>query len=176
MQAVRNLFLGHSEKLTDTKALVRDRGSQFTASFDAVFRAEGSKVLATPVRTPVADASAERWIGSLRRELLDGTIIWNQRQLERLVTEYIDHDNGHRPHRALQQRQPSPPPVSDTALPSPTANITRLPRCDGLINEYRNAARTPRPGFWHPHARAHGLGRSTWPDGFLRCVAVTRPR
>ena len=140
VQAARNLFLGHSEKLANTKALVRDRGSQFTASFDDVFRTEGIKVLTTPVRTPVANAFAERWIGSLRRELVDRTIIWNQRQLQRLVTEYIDHYNGHRPHRALQQQPPSPPVAPDTALPFPTANITRLPRCDGLINEYGNAA------------------------------------
>ena len=75
VQAARNLFLGHSEKLANTKALVRDRGSQFTASFDDVFRTEGIKVLSIPVRTPVANAFAERWIGSLRRELLDRTII-----------------------------------------------------------------------------------------------------
>jgi len=140
VQAARNLFLGHSEKLANTKALVRDRGSQFTASFDDVFRTEGIKVLTTPVRTPVANAFAERWIGSLRRELLDRTIIWNQRQLQRLVTEYIDHYNRHRPHRALQQRAPSPPDNPETALASTTAKITRHPRCDGLINEYKNAA------------------------------------
>ena len=49
-------------------------------------------------------AVAERWIGTLRRELLDRTIIWNQRQLERLVADYIDHYNTHRPHCSLDQR------------------------------------------------------------------------
>lgn len=102
-QAARNLFLAHGDKLTNTRALVRDRGSQFTASFDTVFRTEGIKVLATPVRTPVANAFAERWIGSLRRELLDRTIIWNQRQLHRLVTEYVDHYNGHRPSLGVRR-------------------------------------------------------------------------
>ena len=46
-------------------------------------------ILKTPVRAPVANALAERWIGSIRRELLDRTIIWNRRQLECVVTDYV---------------------------------------------------------------------------------------
>jgi len=140
VQAARNLFLVHGAKLTDAKALVRDRGSQFTRSFDEMFRTEGMTVPKTPVRTPVANSIAERWIGTLRRELLDRTIIWNRRQLHRLVTDYIDHYNRHRPHRALQQQAPSPLPTTEAPAPSPTHTVVRLPRSNGLINEYKNAA------------------------------------
>ena len=122
------------------RALVRDRGSQFTRAFDEVFRTEGIKILITPIRTPVANSFAERWIGTLRRELLDRTIIWNQRQLHRLVTNYVDHYNAHRPHRALQQRAPTAPADHELESPSPTAEIIWLPRCDGPINEYKIAA------------------------------------
>ncbi len=140
-QAARNLFLVHGEKVANAKALVRDRGSQFTASFDEVFRTEGIKVLKTPVRTPVANSIAERWIGTLRRELLDRTIIWNQRQLHRLVVDYIDHYNAHRPHRALQQRPPFRADGAATgAAPPPSDNVIGFPRCDGLINEHKAAA------------------------------------
>ena len=118
-QAARNLFLDHADQLTDARALVRDRGSQFIDAFDEIFRTEGLKILKTPVRTPVANSYAERWIGSVRRELLDRTIIWNQRQLERLVADYIDHYNEHRPHRSLEQR----PPLA-TGAPPPWANVT----------------------------------------------------
>ena len=72
---------------------MRDRGSQFIRAFDEIFRTEGCKVLKTPIQTPVANAFAERWIGTLRRELLDRTIIWNRRQLKKLVVDYIDHYN-----------------------------------------------------------------------------------
>ena len=139
IQAARNLFMIDGGKLADTRALVRDRGSQFTAAFDEVFRTEGIEVLKTPVRTPVANSFAERWIGTLRRELLDRTIVWNRQQLQRLVVDYIDHYNRHRPHRSLQQHPPSPPHSPDEARP-PTAEVIRLPRCDGLVNEYKNAA------------------------------------
>lgn len=139
-QAARNLFLVSGERLGSARALVRDRASQFSASFDAVFRDEGMKVLVTPVRAPVANSWAERWILSLRRELLDRTLVWNQRQLQRLITDYIDHYNRHRPHRALQQRPPTPPAPQE-ATPAPAeGNVIRHPRCDGLINEYENAA------------------------------------
>ena len=87
-QAARNLFLRYDHKLRGCRALVRDCGSQFTASFDEIFATEGVRVLKSPVRTPVANSFAERWIGTLRREVLAWTNIWNRRQLEALVTEY----------------------------------------------------------------------------------------
>ncbi len=101
-----------------------------------MFRTEGIRVLKTPVRTPVANAFAERWIGTLRRELLDRTITWNQRQLRRLLDDYIDH----RPHRSLQQRPPSPADDRVEANPAADGTVIRFPRCNGLINEYKAAA------------------------------------
>jgi putative transposase len=145
-QAARNLFLRHSDQLTASRALVRDRGSQFIDSFDEIFRTEGLKILKTPVRTPVANAFAERWIGTIRRELLEQpeglprTIIWNKRQLEGLVVDYIKHYNEHRPHRSLDQRPPLPTPGSGPGPGPPRLRIVKSTRCDGLINEYRNAA------------------------------------
>ena len=137
-QAARNLLLQYGHQLADAQALVRDRASQFIDAFEEIFRTERMKILKTPVRTPVANAFAERWIGTLRRELLDRTIIWNRRQLNKLVVDYIDHYNTHRPHRSLDQRPPvatDPPDQPDSHL-----QVVRTARCGGLINEYRNAA------------------------------------
>lgn len=138
-QAARNLFMAHSERLEQARALVRDRGSQFIDSFDEIFRTEGMKILKTPVRVPVANTFAERWIGSIRRELLDRTIIWNQHQLERLVRDYIAHHNQHRPHQSLGQRPPTPADDPPEAPPA-TISVLRTSRCDGRIHEYENAA------------------------------------
>ncbi|MCP5029777.1 MAG: transposase family protein [Actinomycetia bacterium] len=141
-QAARNLFLRDATPLAGSRALVRDRGSQFIDTFDEILRTEGLK---TPVRTPVANSYAERWIGSIRRELLKQpkglprTIIWNQHQLERLVVDYIDHYNDHRPHRSLDQR---PPRATDASTPPGQHHlqVVKSAQRDGLINEYRNAA------------------------------------
>ena len=119
---------------------MRDRGSQFVDAFDQIFHTEHIRILTTPIRTPVANAFAERWIGTLRRELLDRTLIWNRRQLERLTVDYIDHYNAHRPHRSLNEQPPQP----FEAPPQPTHNhhlrVVKSTRCNGLINEYQNAA------------------------------------
>jgi transposase InsO family protein len=135
----RNLFLRHADRLTGSRALVRDRGSQFVDAFDEIFQTESLKILKTPVRTPVANSFAERWIGSIRRELFDRTLIWNRHQLERLVADYINHYNEHRPHRSLDQRPPlrtrAPPLLDQRHL-----RVMKSSRCDGLIHEYRNAA------------------------------------
>ncbi len=140
-QAARNFFLRRGDRLAGARALVRDRGSQFVEAFDEIFGTEGLKILKTPVRTPVANTFAERWIGTLRRELLDRTIIWNQRQLERLVLDYIDHYYIHRPHRSLGERPPRPAVTrEETRAAPPPVRVARTSRCDGLINEYREAA------------------------------------
>ena len=137
-QGARNLLLQYGHQLADAQALVRDRANQFIDAFDEIFRTKRMKILKTPVRTPVANAFAEPWIDTLRRELLDRTIIWNRRQLNKLVVDYIDHDNTHRPHRSLDQRPPvttDPPDQPDRHL-----QVVKTARCDGLNNEYRNAA------------------------------------
>jgi transposase InsO family protein len=83
--------------------LIRDRDTKFTTAFDAVFTAAGVNVLRSPVRARRANAIAERWVGGVRRECLDRMLIVNQRHLEQVLAEYVDHFNGHRPHRSLDQ-------------------------------------------------------------------------
>jgi transposase InsO family protein len=118
--------------------LIRDRDSKFTAIFDAIFASEAIRILRTPVRAPRANAIAERWIGTVRRELLDRMLILNQRQLEVVLAEYVAHFNTHRPHRTLDRAaplQPLPPPAS----PSPL-RVRRRERLGGLIHEYSQVA------------------------------------
>ena len=93
------LLLGHrvsslvGDRVGQFRFLVRDRDAKFTAAFDAVFAAEGIRVLRTPVRAPRANAYAERWVGTVRRELLDRMLIFGCRQLRSVLAEYADHDN-----------------------------------------------------------------------------------
>ena len=83
--------------------VIRDRNSTFTSMFDAVFTGEDIRILCTPVRVPRANAIAERWIGTLRRELLDRILILYHRYLEAVLVEYGAHVNDHRSPRALHQ-------------------------------------------------------------------------
>lgn len=136
-QAARNLLM----RLPDNHAfrfLIRDGAGQFTASFDTVFAGAGITAIRTPPRSPQANAFAERWVRTLRHELLDLTIVWNERQLRRLLDEYLDHYNRHRPHRALRQRAPND--HQDVAPIGPGQPMRRHTTCAGLINEYRPAA------------------------------------
>ena len=168
-QAARNLFLRHGHRFANARALVRDRGGQFVAAFDEIFQTEGVTVLKTPVRTPVANAFAERWIGTLRRELLDRTIIWNRSQLERLVVEYIEHYNHHRPHRSLDQRPPSALEQPADSSTQRRRQATRPPAAPALSTSTGAQHDHPRPTFRHPHprmsvsiGRADGLCQLRW--------------
>src|SRR6188508_1705187 len=87
--------------------LIRDRDSKFTAAFDAVFSGADIRIIRTPVRAPRANAIAERFIGTLRRECLDHLLITGPRHLAVVLHEYVEHYNAHRPHRSLHQRPPA---------------------------------------------------------------------
>lgn len=120
--------------------LIRDRDTKFTASFDAVFEADGARVITTPIRAPNANAHAERWVGTARGECLDWTVVLGRRHLERVLSEYVAHYNVHRPHRALGLCAPVRPRERPRALGHGADRITRRPILAGLINEYERAA------------------------------------
>ena len=154
-QQARNISMELAEGASAVKFLIWDRDTQFTASFDAVFAAEGMRIIKTPVRAPRANAVCERVIGTLRRECLDRMLIVGRRHLETVLTEYVEHYNSHRPHRSLGQRAP---PASDTTASLPGdgdfAKVRRTDRLGGLIHEYRLAARAGGTGFRHRQVRA----------------------
>ena len=140
-QQARNLCMELAEQANAVKFLIRDRDAKFTSSFDAVFAAEGITILKTPVRAPRANAIAERFVGTARRECVDRMLILGRRHLEAVLGEYIEHYNGRRPHRSLGQQAPSKADVT----PAPVGNVTAEPlrRSDvlgGLIHEYRFVA------------------------------------
>jgi putative transposase len=117
---------------------VGDPASPQSAAFDMVFAAAGIQVLLTPVRAPRANAYAERWVGSVRREVLDRMLIVGRRHLERVLGEYVIHYNSHRPHRALGQAPPLAP--ARPSWPSPDARVVRHDRLGGLVHEYAQVA------------------------------------
>jgi putative transposase len=103
-----------------------------------VFTAIGVRIIKTPVQAPRANAIAERWIASARRECLDRMLITAERHLRLVLGEYVDHYNSHRPHRALQQNPPtgrSHPPAMGTNI-----RVLRRDRLGGLIREYAQVA------------------------------------
>src|SRR6476661_1137349 len=92
-QQARNLLMDLGEGADRFRFLIRDRDSKFTAAFDAVFTGADIRIINTPVRAPRANAIAERFIGTLRRECLDHLPITGTRHLTAVLQEYIDHYN-----------------------------------------------------------------------------------
>jgi len=139
-QQARNLLMELADRIGQFRFLVRDRDAKFTAAFDfdAVFASEGIRVLRTLVQAPRANAVAERWVGTVRRELLDRMLILGRRQLEVALAGYGAHYNVHRPHRSLGQAPPlgpDPPMASSGDIA-----VLRVDRLGGLIHEYVQVA------------------------------------
>ena len=134
-QQARNLFM--AEDLAHVRFLIRDRDSKFIRSFDDVFAFEGARVIRTPVRSPKANAFAERVVRTIRWDLLDWTLVAGRRHLDRILREYVEHYNAQRPHRGLELAVPDGP------TPLPTGFVPKIERKDvlgGLIHEYHAVA------------------------------------
>lgn len=138
-QQARNLACELADRGRTFRFLLRDRDCKYTASFDAVFSAQGIRVIRTPIQAPKANAFAERWVRSVRRECLDWLLVGGRRHLEVVLAAYVDHYNAKRPHRGLGLRVPDgegPQPVEFTS----TAQLRRRDVLGGLIHEYELAA------------------------------------
>ena len=139
-QAARTFLMDLGARMTSVKFLIRDRAGQFTASFDAVFQAEGIKILASPPQAPRANAICERMIGTLRRELLDRVLIVDEHHLRRVLTEYLRHYHEARPHRALGQLAPAQAGTRPPEINLAGHRIRRKQVLGGLTYKYQIAA------------------------------------
>ncbi len=133
-QQARNLATALDERGRVVRHLIRDRDAKFTRSFDDVWRSIGAQAVRTPVRAPNANAFAERWVGTARRECLDHLLIVGPRHLGRVLSKFVEHDNGHRPHRALGLVAPEP--RHSETQPAGLEQIVRRDVLGGLIHEY----------------------------------------
>ncbi len=137
-QVARNLVGDLADRRRSIKFLIRDRDTKFTHQFDEVFRSEGIRVIETPVRSPRANADAERWVRTVRNECLDRMLILGRGHLERVLREYVGHYNRQRPHRGIDLGVPTPAGGLETPLPS--VNVVRNDVLGGRIHEYHPAA------------------------------------
>jgi putative transposase len=136
-QQARNLLMDLGERAARFRFLIRDRDSKFTAAFDQVLAGNGARAIKTPARSPQANSFAERYVGTLRRDCLDHLLIHGEGHLRRVLAEYAQHYNEHRPHQSREQR----PPLHEPGQPiDMTARIVRRQVVHGLISEYRRAA------------------------------------
>jgi len=135
-QQARNLAI--EARLEGVRFLIQDRDAKYSGQFDEVFRTEGVQVIRSPIRAPKANAVAERWVGTVRRESLDHLLIVRRRHLERVLQSYVGHYNTSRPHRSVDLASPEakedPPPAVTFAA------VMRRDVLGGLIHEYVAAA------------------------------------
>jgi putative transposase len=142
VQATRNLVTDLEDAGSRARFLIRDRDGKFPGLFDAVLNDAGIEVVLSGVQMPRMNAVMERWVQTCRRELLDRTLIWNQRHLLHALREFEQFYNSHRPHQGIANARPL------HALPSPIPergaatglHVHRRDRLGGILHEYRHAA------------------------------------
>ncbi|MDJ0344770.1 integrase core domain-containing protein [Streptomyces sp. H10-C2] len=141
-QAAKNLVMDLEDAGCRARFLIRDRDGKFPALFDAVLADAGIEVVLSGVRMPRMNSIMERWVQTCRRELLDRTLIWNQRHLLHALREFEEHYNSHRPHQGNANARPLhllPVPVTDPEQIT-HFDIRRRERLGGILHEYQHAA------------------------------------
>lgn len=134
----RNLSFALDERADPVRFLIHDRDAKFSGPFDEVVRPEGIRVIRTPVRSPKANAFAERAVKTLRHEVLDWTLILGRRHLDRVLASYVRHYNAERPHRGIDLRVPERHDYVEPVEIVPP--VKRRDPLGGLIHEYYPAA------------------------------------
>jgi putative transposase len=141
-QAARNLVMDLEDAGCRARYIIRDRDGKFPPLFDTIVAGAGITVVLTGVQMPRMNAIMERWIQTCRRELLNRTLIWNQRHLLHALREFERHYNEHRPHQGLANARPLrplPTPIKDLGATTPL-RIHRRDRLGGILHEYERAA------------------------------------
>jgi putative transposase len=141
-QAARNLVMDLEDTGCRVKYLIRDRDGKYPGLFDAVLAGAGITVVRSGVHAPRMNSIMERWVRTCRCELLDRTLIWNQRHLRHVLHEFEIFYNSHRPHQGIANARPLAP------LPAPITDQRRIARLDihrrdrlgGILHEYEHAA------------------------------------
>jgi transposase InsO family protein len=137
-QVARNLVGALADQGRVFSFLIRDRDTKFTTSFDEVFASEDIEIIQTPVRAPRANAYAERWVRTVRRECLDQLLLVGRRHTESVLRTYVRHYNEQRPHRGIGLAVPvTSDPTDVTVVPG---HIERRDVLGGIIHEYYRAA------------------------------------
>jgi putative transposase len=139
-QQARQLMWILAEHPESVRFLIRDRDQKFTGSFDEVFRSDGIEIIRTPCRAPQANGVAERFVRTIRSECLDWLLILNQQHLEWVLAVFVDHYNGHRPHRALALTPPHSTRAAFAPAPAGEARVQRRDHLGGVVREYVLAA------------------------------------
>jgi len=141
-QAARNLAMDLHDAGSTVRHLIRDRDGTYPALFDAILTDAGITVVRSGIRIPRMNAIMERWVRTCRRELLDRTLIYNQRHLLHALRAYEAFYNSHRPHQGIANARPLQPLPEPIIAPDRLTHldIRRRDRLGGILHEYEHAA------------------------------------
>ncbi|MFE5993123.1 integrase core domain-containing protein [Streptomyces sp. NPDC056453] len=140
-QTARNLAMDLTDANATLTYLIRHRDAKYPTLFDQILADSGIHVVRTGIRIPCMNAIMERWVQTCRHELLDHTLIWNERHLRHALRQFELHYNLHRPHQAMHQTAPLravPEPLTPAQISH--LDVRRRDRLGGVLHEYQHAA------------------------------------
>lgn len=139
-QQARLVAWRFADRAEPVRFLLRDHDAKFSSGFDAVFHAQGTRIVRTPIQMPEANGIAERFVRTARSECLDWLLMVTAQHVERALTVFIDHYNTHRAHRSLDLAPPNGRSAIEPLAGMEPIVVKRRDRLGGLLHEYERAA------------------------------------
>ncbi|GAA3810338.1 hypothetical protein GCM10022206_56160 [Streptomyces chiangmaiensis] len=142
VQAAKNLVMDLEDTGCRARFMIRDRDGKFSELFDTILKDAAIEVVLSGVQMPRMNSIMERWVQTCRRELLDRTLIWNQRHRCHAVREFEPFYNSLRPHQGIANARPLHPLPQAISDPGQITHldIRRRERLGGILHEYEHAA------------------------------------
>jgi putative transposase len=139
-QQARNTAMFFAEQEVKPAVLLRDNDGKFGPEFDAVFAAAGVAVKRITPASPNLNARAERWVQTVKREMLDRFVVFGETHLRYLLSEFLSHYHEARPHQSLGNAPPCGPPAQAEGPAPDPAEVVCEERLGGLLKHYRRRA------------------------------------
>jgi putative transposase len=140
VQQASNIAMIFDEESVPPKYLLRERDSNFVKEFDAILSSEGIVVTPISVRAPNQNAVAERFVQSARRECLDHFVVFGEKHLRHLLSDYLAYYHHFRPHQGLDNRPLGWMEPAVAERDQPLGEVVCQERLGGLLRHYQRRA------------------------------------
>jgi putative transposase len=139
-QQARTTAMFFAEQEIKAAVLLRDNDQKYRPEFDAVFAAESIAVKRITPTSPNLNARAERWVHTVKREMLDRFVVFGETHLRYLLSEFMSHYHEARPHQSLGNAPPCGSPSPADGPPPNAAEVVCKERLGGLLKHYSRRA------------------------------------
>lgn len=135
-QCARQMTDAFDGFLFGKRYLIHDRDTKFTQVFDGMLKSSGVEPIVLPPRSPNLNAYCERFVRSIKEEVLEQMVMLGEGSLTRAIYQYLAHYHTERNHQGLDNQLI----MQEGKVSGHMGQVVRRERLGGLLSYYHRAA------------------------------------